>query len=61
MTVFSEQKLFSICLDQEKKQMILKAVDTQIDILINLRSSEKTIQRYTWLKEEIDKMNVCTR
>ncbi len=61
MSVFSEQKLFSICLEPEKKQMILKALDTHIDTLIDLQSSEKTVQQYEWLKKEIDKMNVCTK
>lgn len=59
MSVFSEQKLFSVCLEQEKKQMILNALDTQLGVLMETRGSEKTIQRYRWLKEEIDKMNMC--
>jgi hypothetical protein len=59
MSIFSEQKLFSVCLEQEKKQMILKAIDTQLGILMETQGSEKTIQRYRWLKEEINKMDMC--
>ena len=61
MPVFSEQKLFSVCLGPEKKQMILKALDTQLDVLVTTQSSEKTIQRYRWLKEEIEKMDMCIK
>jgi hypothetical protein len=60
MSTFSEQKLFSVCLEQEKKQMILKAIDSQLDVLVDNQYSEKTTQRYMWLKEEIGKMSVCT-
>jgi hypothetical protein len=60
MSLFSEQKLFSVCLEQEKKRMILNALNTELDILLDTQCSEKTIQRYRWLKEEIGKMNVCT-
>jgi len=61
MSVFPEQKLFSVCLESEKKNMIIKALDTQLDILIENHYSEKMIEKYRWLKEEIDKMNICTK
>lgn len=44
MSVFPEQKLLSVCLEQEKKQMILKALDTQLGVLMEIQGSEKTIQ-----------------
>jgi hypothetical protein len=59
MSTFYEQKLFSVCLEPEKKQMILKALDTQLGVLMETQGSEKTIQRYRWLREEINKTNVC--
>jgi hypothetical protein len=59
MSIFSEQKLFSVCLEPEKKQMILKALDTQLNVLETIQGSEKVAQRYRWLKEEIDKMDIC--
>ena len=60
MSIFSEQKLFSVCLEQEKKQMILKALDAQLSITETTQGSENVAQRYRWLKEEINKMNICT-
>ena len=59
MPIFPEQKLFSACLEQEKKQMILDALHVQLDVLITNKGSEKTIQSYRWLKEEIVNMNTC--
>lgn len=61
MSTFPEQKLFSTCLEPEKKQMILKALDIQLDVLTTTQGSEKTTQRYRWLKEEIEKMDICTK
>lgn len=58
---YFEDKLFSVCLDPEKKQIMSKALDTHLDLLIRVRGSEKEIQRYTWLKEEIDKMSICIK
>ena len=61
MKTSSEQKLFSVCLEPEKKQMMLKALDTRIDVLIESQSSEKEAQRYRWLREEIGKTSICTK
>jgi hypothetical protein len=59
MSVFSEQKSFSVCLELEKKQMILNAIDTHLGMLLETQGSEKTIQVYRWLKEEIREMSMC--
>lgn len=61
MSVFPEQKLFSVCLEPDKKNMILKALNVQIDVLITVESSGKTIQQYRWLKEEIEKTCICIK
>ena len=59
-TLSEEHKLFSTCLEPDKKQMMLKALDTHIDTLVKFQCSEKESQRYKWLREEIDKTNICT-
>lgn len=61
MSVFPEQKLFSVCLEPDKKQMMLKALDTQLDILVGVQGSDIMIKRYKWLREEIYKTDICTK
>ena len=61
MSVFPEQKLFSVCLEPEKKQMMLKALDNQLDILVKAQGSDIMIKRYKWLREEIYKTDICIK
>lgn len=61
MSIFPEQKLFSVCLELEKKQMILKALDTQLDMLVGVQGSDIMTKRYRWLREEIYKTDICTK
>lgn len=58
---YFEEKLFSACLDAEKKQMILKALDTQLNMITETKCSEGMIQKYRWLKEEVGKIGICTK
>jgi len=52
-------KLFDVCLDKEKKKMVLNTIDNYISKMVKVQSSKKELQRYRWLRDEIDKVSVC--
>lgn len=52
-------RLFETCLDREKKSIMVKALDNQLDLLEKSRASEIRIRETRWLKDEIEKMKIC--
>lgn len=59
MPLIPEFRLFNICLDREKKNIMVKALDNQLDLLERSRASEIRIRETRWLKDEIEKMKIC--
>lgn len=59
MPLVPEFKLFEVCLDTEKKNIMIKALDNQLDLLERSQASEIRKRETRWLKEEIEKMKVC--
>lgn len=54
-----EFRLFEVCIDAEKKDIMLKALENQLDLLEKIQASKIRVQEVKQLKEEIEKMNVC--
>jgi len=54
-----EFRLFEVCLDVEKKDIMIKALENQLDSLEKIQASRIIIRETKWLKEEIEKMKTC--
>ena len=54
-----EGRFFEVCLNRERKDIMIKALDTYLDKLIERQASKSVIQKVTWLKEEIENMKMC--
>ena len=59
MALVPEFKLFEVCLDLDKKMIMIKALDNYIDSLQDVQASRIKLRETYWLKEEIEKMKVC--
>jgi len=59
MAVAFEERFFDVCLDRERKDMMIKALDVYIDRLEERQVSINSTQRVRWLKEEIENMKTC--
>lgn len=51
--------LFEVCLDQEKKSIMIKALSNQLDLLDRSGASNIVMRETKWLKDEIEKMRTC--
>ena len=51
--------LFEVCLDPEKKSIMIKALEDQLDLLERSGASRIRTQETRQLKEEIEKMKIC--
>lgn len=54
-----EFKLFNVCLDSDKKQIMIKALDKYLESLQISQASMIKLRETQWLKEEIEKMKIC--
>lgn len=54
-----EFKLFNVCLDSDKKQIVIKALDNYLESLQKSQASRIKLHKTQWLKEEIEKMKIC--
>lgn len=59
MALVSEFKLFEVCLDSDKKVIMLKALDKYLESLQESQASKIKLRETQWLKEEIEKMKEC--
>lgn len=59
MVVAFEGRFFEVCLDKERKDIMIKALDIYIDRLEEGQASRNLTQRVRWLKEEIENMKTC--
>lgn len=60
MVIF-EDKIFNVCTDREKRDMMIRALETYLEKLEDRQASRMITQRATWLKEEIEKMEICQK
>jgi len=59
MPVIHERRLFEVCLDRSKKDLVLKAIDTYLDRLEKIRASRIVIRETLQLKQAIEKIKIC--
>lgn len=59
MPIISEFRLFEVCLDEEKKDIMIRALDNQLYILERSRALRMKILEVQQLKEEIERTKVC--
>jgi hypothetical protein len=59
MAAIFEGRFFDVCLDRERKDIMIKAIDIYIDRLEEGQASRSLTQRVRWLKEEIENMKTC--
>lgn len=59
MPFVPEFRLFEVCLDPEKKQTMLKALDNQLELLERIQASKIKVREVKQLKADIEKMKVC--
>lgn len=59
MPIASEEKLFTVCLNREKRDIMIKALDTYLDKLEKIQASRIVTRETRLLKEEIEKMRTC--
>ena len=54
-----EGRFFDVCLDRERKDIIIKALNIYLDRLIESQGSRSVMQKVTRSKEEIENMKMC--
>lgn len=54
-----EFRLFEVCLDRDKKDIMINALDNQLDLLERSRASSIRMRETKWLKDEIEKIKIC--
>lgn len=59
MALVPESKLFNVCLDSGKKQIMIKVLDNYLGLLQESQASKIKLRETQWLKEEIEKMKTC--
>lgn len=59
MALIPEFKLFEVCLDSDKKAIMIKALDKYTESLESSQASKIKLREVRWLKEEIEKMKMC--
>lgn len=59
MTTDTELKLLYICLDKEKKETMIRALDSYLDSLEKVQASRMAIRDVIQLKQEIETMKIC--
>jgi hypothetical protein len=59
MPIAPKNKLFSVCLEGSKKDIMIMALDSYLDSLESRQASRMIIREARWLKEEIEKMRLC--
>lgn len=57
--LITEDKLFDVCLNKEKRDAMLRALDIYLDRLERVQASRAVIRETIWLKKEIEKMKIC--
>lgn len=55
----AEDRLFSVCLNGSKKDVMISALDSYLRTLESRQASRMVIREAIWLKEEIEKMRTC--
>lgn len=59
MPKIAELRLFEVCLEEEKKLVMLKALDNRLDFLERSKASRIAMEDARHLIEEIQKMKTC--
>lgn len=59
MPLVPEFRFFETCLDKEKKNIMIGALESHLILLEKSNASEIRIRETRWLKDEIEKMKTC--
>ena len=59
MALVPEFKFFEVCIDSDKKQIMIKALDNYLESLRISQASIIKLRETQWLKEEIENMKMC--